>query len=175
MRETTTAYYRSEGPQVPDYLAELQHRWETYRTETAAFQAEFPGFELAEARTRGCQWVVGLRGSGSPGPVWMQKSGETYWSPNRSFKLGKELATRMWAIKFVEPTIPGMPVRCYHESRVYWPGFEAFDGSYWMAWDAPVETVEGDPAFDPSIWRRVRASEYWLSREAQEGAIADAA
>jgi hypothetical protein len=168
MSETT--YYRSTHPAVRAWHEEAQRRHGAYIEQAKALGAEFPDHEVIERCFLGNRQVFGLDGETAPGPEWVQKNGDSYWSPSRRSRAGKALAERLKTLHFRMPGAPGMPADVFvaAESRCVSPGFLPHGDTYFAFTEAPAELVESDPAFDPAIWQRCKASEYHLAREAEE-------
>lgn len=163
-------YYRSTRPALAAFEAECNQRREVYEAHAEAFEAEFPGYSGAQWITRYGADLVGLYGEACPGPHWVKKARDDFWSPSRRTKAGNELWRRLNAICLRWPSEPGMPatVRDSEASKRYCPSFEKIGEEHWMGWGCRAELVEADPKFDPAIWERAKASAYHLAREAAE-------
>lgn len=163
-----TTYYRSAHPAVSEFTAEFERRRDVFDGQLDALRADFPGYEIVKRVSHGHHYVIGLKGERCPGVEWLKKSDEWFWSPSKRRAAGKRLAERLRGIELKWPPLPGMPQIVVHDLTIWQPGQETLGGVFWVIWGTPAEEVERCPSFDPAIWTRARASEYWLAKETEE-------
>lgn len=161
------SYYRSEHPAVAEWWEQVAQAKAALRAETDAFLAEYPGFTVVFGRYN---IASGLRGPTRPAKGWVNRYEPDLWVPNYDSQVGKQISRKLNEIRLRHPTLPGMPPEVFIDTvaRLYSPVVVALAGATWAAWRLAEEIAEGNPAFDPTIWQRAKASDYHLAREAQE-------
>lgn len=161
------AVYVSDAPEVAEWQRAFKAICEAYRVHCEGIEAEFPGYKLLERRSWGdLRYIVGLNGEECPGPLWRNQEG--HWVPALRSRAGKALEKRLQEVRREVPPVPGMPLHttCHHHWCSH--SFEPMGGVFWAAWTALPESVEREPKFDPSLWKRAKLSEYYYAKELDE-------
>lgn len=164
-----TYYFKSSGPEVAEFIRDLEAREDAYHVAAAAFKAELGG-DLVECKSWRRKYLVGVQCEEKPEGAWVKKQGNSYWSPDLRSSRGRQMRDRLRAVEFRHLAPPGMPSDYFSSSahKIYSPGLTWTAPTLWVAWDVPHELIEQERDFYSTIWERAKASEYHLAVEAAE-------
>jgi hypothetical protein len=167
--EMTESFYRSSAPEVLTAWEELQERNRAYCEARDEWMRDFPGYEpVARVSRGGSKHLIGLSGAGAPGPLWVMKRGDIFWSPVLKTSAGKKLRDRLEGVRLDISAMPGMPHMVSSGLKLCWHSLETYGSAVWVCWSCPPEDVERCPSFSSALWERAPASAYHLAKEAHE-------
>lgn len=130
-------------------------------------------FSPGQRRLVGWSWPYGVAAPEG----WRTVSGPDFVRtimPKKSTKLGKAVAARMAAVAPIKSMdLPGMPLVLLLLPSTYSAGVERHGDTIYVAWGVDPEQHEpratpGGKAIDLDIWERIKVSEYFAAREADE-------
>jgi hypothetical protein len=174
--------YRTTDPEIKaawDAFCEAYKRWQAACLSFAAEQGE--GREPIIMSGWGDRRLAGLSHKANQlvpdGWRIVPRSWPQYIVPLRKTKAGRELSDRMQALRLPAWTPPAMPDSIWTGNSVFHPGMETHGGVLYIVWGTDIESskIESGAAgfskeqFDPARWERVKLSEFYAAREAEEG------
>lgn len=159
------AYYRSEHPALEEWWAEHIRRVQEYSTAWHALLEEFPDCTIAFREFLGNERAMGLFSATCPGPLWQRRRGHEHWTPRLKTAEGKALEKRLHAICYDPAQAPGMPASVRSALKRHAPGWFRHAGVAWLEWGVDAALVEASSEYDPAIWQRAKASDFYLAKE----------
>lgn len=163
--------YTTDDPAVMAKWDDDQRRYREWVEAAENWASEWPDHKVNTMRSTwadGVYWVDGLRGSGPPSEMWRRSKGA--WVPRRTLKAARPLVAAMEALRVSGiGVLPGMPRGLFIGISSLTHGIDVIDGRIYVTWGKPAaEQIEATGEFDPSIWRRVKLSEFYAAKEAVE-------
>lgn len=171
--------YRSTHPDVLAALASYDQDFQAYK---AAIRAILDGAGL-----EGCK-IWATTGGWDPGrflgidvpegepPPAGWRTGRQFAIPDKRYAAGKRMAAALKALKHPgDPMarIPGMPPDILTPGGFATPGMERMGGALYVIWGRDPEIARGSftaktTDIDPALWTRLKLSEYYAAREAED-------